>query len=87
MTLAIVPARGGEAGQCGYNRTLVFAPICVMSIDYGFDPKVHLADLLRAAGATERLMELLGSRSPVADPATPRPLPRASSEETTAVLQ
>jgi ATP-binding cassette subfamily B protein len=34
-------------------------------------------DLLRAAGATERLMELLAARSPVADPAQPLPLPPA----------
>jgi len=32
-------------------------------------------DLLRAAGATERLMELLASRSPVAEPAQPVALP------------
>ena len=32
-------------------------------------------DLLRAAGATERLMELLDSRSPVMSPANPVPLP------------
>jgi ATP-binding cassette subfamily B protein len=32
-------------------------------------------DLLRAAGATERLMELLAARSPVADPPAPRALP------------
>jgi ATP-binding cassette subfamily B protein len=32
-------------------------------------------DLLRAAGATERLMELLAATSPVAEPAQPRPLP------------
>ena len=33
-------------------------------------------DLLRAAGATERLMELLASESPVAAPAQPLPLPQ-----------
>jgi ATP-binding cassette, subfamily B, bacterial len=33
-------------------------------------------DLLRAAGATERLMELLSATSPVAEPAAPLPLPR-----------
>ena len=33
-------------------------------------------DLLRAAGATERLMELLGSRSPVASPAAPVAVPQ-----------
>ncbi|MFM8769893.1 MAG: ABC transporter ATP-binding protein, partial [Rubrivivax sp.] len=32
-------------------------------------------DLLRAAGATERLMELLSTRSPVADPPAPQALP------------
>jgi ATP-binding cassette subfamily B protein len=32
-------------------------------------------DLLRAAGATERLMELLAAQSPVAEPAAPRALP------------
>jgi len=32
-------------------------------------------DVLRAAGATERLMELLATRSPIASPAKPVPLP------------
>jgi ATP-binding cassette subfamily B protein len=32
-------------------------------------------DLLRAAGATERLMELLATRSPVVDPIAPKELP------------
>jgi ATP-binding cassette subfamily B protein len=32
-------------------------------------------DLLRAAGATERLMELLAARSPIESPADPVPLP------------
>jgi ATP-binding cassette, subfamily B, bacterial len=41
--------------------------VAVLSEVYG--------DLLRAAGATERLMELLSARSPVADPAMPVPLP------------
>jgi ATP-binding cassette subfamily B protein len=36
-------------------------------------------DLLRAAGATERLMELLDTRSPIADPARPRALPPAGA--------
>lgn len=34
-------------------------------------------DLLRAAGATERLMELLASQSPVTSPAHPKPFPHA----------
>ena len=37
-----------------------------------------IGDLQRAAGATERLMELLGSRSAVADPPAPRALPPSS---------
>jgi ATP-binding cassette subfamily B protein len=36
------------------------------------------SDLQRAAGATERLLELLESPSEVADPATPEPLPDAA---------
>ena len=36
-------------------------------------------DLLRAAGATERLMELLDTRSPIAEPSAPRPLPHADA--------
>ncbi|MCH8857592.1 MAG: ATP-binding cassette domain-containing protein, partial [Proteobacteria bacterium] len=32
-------------------------------------------DVLRAAGATERLVELMEAKSPVADPASPQPLP------------
>jgi ATP-binding cassette subfamily B protein len=35
-------------------------------------------ELLRAAGATERLMELLGARSAVTDPPAPRSLPASS---------
>ncbi len=38
-----------------------------------------LGDLLRAAGATERLMELLAQRSAVVDPPAPKPLPLAPS--------
>jgi ATP-binding cassette subfamily B protein len=41
--------------------------VAVLAVVYG--------DLLRAAGATERLMELLATRSPVAEPAAPRALP------------
>jgi len=41
--------------------------VAVLSEVYG--------DLLRAAGATERLMELLGAKSPVGEPAQPRLLP------------
>jgi ATP-binding cassette subfamily B protein len=46
---------------------ILVSSVAVLSEVYG--------DLLRAAGATERLMELLATRSPVRDPATPRALP------------
>jgi ATP-binding cassette, subfamily B, bacterial len=36
-------------------------------------------DLLRAAGATERLMELLATESPIQSPAKPVPLPMAAA--------
>jgi ATP-binding cassette subfamily B protein len=59
-----------SAGHLG--QTVVFVIILVGSVAglsevYG--------DLLRAAGATERLMELLAARSTVTDPARPLPLP------------
>ncbi|MDQ2780489.1 MAG: ABC transporter transmembrane domain-containing protein [Pseudomonadota bacterium] len=58
-----------SAGHLG--QTVVFAiifvgSVAVLSEVYG--------DLLRAAGATERLMELLAAQSPVQDPAAPRGL-------------
>jgi ATP-binding cassette subfamily B protein len=46
---------------------ILVGSVAVLSEVYG--------DLLRAAGATERLMELLAARSPVAEPEMPRSLP------------
>jgi ATP-binding cassette, subfamily B, bacterial len=46
---------------------VLVSSVAVLSEVYG--------DLLRAAGATERLMELLDTRSPVEDPARPQALP------------
>jgi ATP-binding cassette subfamily B protein len=46
---------------------ILVGSVAVLSEVYG--------DLLRAAGATERLMELLSARSPVADPNTPKAMP------------
>ncbi|MBA4175525.1 MAG: ABC transporter [Leptothrix sp. (in: Bacteria)] len=59
-----------SAGHLGQTVVLVIifvGAVAVLSEVYG--------DLLRAAGATERLMELLAARSPVAEPAAPRALP------------
>jgi ATP-binding cassette subfamily B protein len=41
-------------------------------------------DLLRAAGATERLMELIDSHSPIRSPEQPRPAPRGERGSTLA---
>ena len=57
----------GHLGQTVVYVILFVGSVAVLSEVYG--------DLLRAAGATERLMELLALRSPVADPAQPRALP------------
>lgn len=57
----------GHLGQTVVYVILLAGSVAVLGEVYG--------DLLRAAGATERLMELLGSRSPVAEPAAPLALP------------
>jgi len=59
----------GHLGQTVVFVIIFVSSVAVLSEVYG--------DLLRAAGATERLMELLSATSPVADPAQPRPLPLA----------
>jgi ATP-binding cassette subfamily B protein len=57
----------GELGQAALYVAIFAGAVAVLGEVYG--------DLLRAAGATERLMELLAARSPVASPASPAPLP------------
>jgi ATP-binding cassette, subfamily B, bacterial len=59
----------GHLGQTVVFVIILVGAVAVLSEVYG--------DLLRAAGATERLMELLATRSPVTEPARPRPLPPA----------
>jgi ATP-binding cassette subfamily B protein len=59
----------GHLGQTVVYVLILVSGVAVLSEVYG--------DLLRAAGATERLMELLGTRSPVGEPAAPRALPPA----------
>jgi len=60
----------GHLGQTVMYVLVFVGSVTVLSEVYG--------DLLRAAGATERLMELLHLRSPVRDPAQPRLLPAAA---------
>lgn len=57
----------GHLGQTVFFVMILVGSVAVLSEVYG--------DLLRAAGATERLMELLSTRSPVADPQAPQALP------------
>jgi ATP-binding cassette subfamily B protein len=57
----------GHLGQTVVYVMLLVGSVAVLSEVYG--------DLLRAAGATERLMELLASESPVREPAQPIALP------------
>jgi ATP-binding cassette subfamily B protein len=59
----------GHLGQTVVFVVILVSSVAVLSEVYG--------DLLRAAGATERLMELLATRSPVRSPASPRALPPA----------
>jgi ATP-binding cassette subfamily B protein len=70
-TQAVIAGKisAGHLGQTVVFVIIFVGAVAVLSEVYG--------DLLRAAGATERLMELLASRSPVADPARPLPLPAA----------
>ncbi|MBT9493775.1 MAG: ATP-binding cassette domain-containing protein [Paucibacter sp.] len=57
----------GHLGQTIFYVILLVSSVAVLAEVYG--------DVLRAAGATERLMELLASRSAVAEPSTALPLP------------
>ena len=68
-TQAVLAGRisAGELGQTVVYVVILASAFAVLGEVYG--------DLLRAAGATERLMELLGSRSPITSPSNPLPLP------------
>jgi ATP-binding cassette subfamily B protein len=68
-TQAVVDGRitAGHMGQTVVYVILLLSSVAALSEVYG--------DVLRAAGATERLMELLGARSRIESPATPKGLP------------
>ncbi|MCE4555289.1 ABC transporter transmembrane domain-containing protein [Roseateles cellulosilyticus] len=57
----------GHLGQTVVYVTLLVSSVAVLAEVWG--------DVLRAAGATERLVELMEARSPVADPPSPVALP------------
>ena len=61
----------GYLGQTIVYGIILIGSVAVLAEVYG--------DLLRAAGATERLMELLATRSPITSPAQPRALPPAAT--------
>ena len=71
-TEAVLQGRisAGHLGQTVVYVIILVGSVTVLSEVYG--------DLLRAAGATERLMELLAARSPVAEPVAPLALPAAA---------
>ena len=58
----------GELSQTALYIMVVASSVAVLAEVWG--------ELLRASGATERLMELLQTRSPIASPLQPTPLPR-----------
>jgi ATP-binding cassette subfamily B protein len=64
----------GHLGQTVVYVIILVGSVTALSEVYG--------ELLRAAGATERLIELLNLRSPIASPAQPLPLPPATGGST-----
>ena len=75
-TQAVVAGRisAGHLGQTVVYVIILAGAFAVLGEVYG--------DLLRAAGATERLMELLHAQSPVKSPARPIALPAAAAGST-----
>lgn len=71
-TQAVIAGRitAGHLGQTVVYVTLLVSSVAVLSEVWG--------DMLRAAGATERLVELLNTQSPVREPATPQALPAST---------
>ncbi|HZE92494.1 MAG TPA: ABC transporter transmembrane domain-containing protein [Rhizobacter sp.] len=72
-TQAVIAGKvsAGHLGQTVVYVVILVGSVAVLAEVYG--------DLLRAAGATERLMELLATRSPIASPPQAQALPAASS--------
>jgi ATP-binding cassette subfamily B protein len=68
-TQAVMAGRisAGHLGQTVVYVIILASAFAILGEVYG--------DLLRAAGATERLMELLGSHSPISSPSKPVPAP------------
>ena len=75
-TQAVLQGRisAGHLGQTVVYVIILVSSVAVLAEVYG--------DLLRAAGATERLIELMSARSSIASPARPVPLPPARGGST-----
>ncbi len=75
-TEAVIEGRmsAGHLGQTLVYVTLLVSSVAVLAEVWG--------DVLRAAGAMERLSELLGAQSPIQDPPQPRALPPARAGAT-----
>ncbi|MBH9553014.1 ABC transporter transmembrane domain-containing protein [Inhella gelatinilytica] len=71
-TQAVIAGRisAGHLAQSVVYVVLLLSSVAVLAEVWG--------DVMRAAGATERLVELLNSESPVQEPARPTPLPAAA---------
>lgn len=71
-TQAVIAGKitAGHLGQTVVYVTLLVSSVAVLAEVWG--------DVLRAAGATERLVELMSAQSPVADPPAPQALPATS---------
>ena len=72
-TQAVMDGRisAGHLGQTVIYVILLLSSVAALSEVYG--------DILRAAGATERLMELLAAQSPIQSPAQPLALPATTT--------
>jgi ATP-binding cassette subfamily B protein len=71
-TQAVIAGKisAGHLGQTVVYVILLVSSVAVLAEVYG--------DIQRAAGATERLVELLATRSPVSEPAQPQALPAST---------
>ncbi|MFZ3128668.1 MAG: ABC transporter transmembrane domain-containing protein [Rhodoferax sp.] len=82
-TQAVMAGRisAGHLGQTVVYVIILASAFAILGEVYG--------DLLRAAGATERLMELLNTQSPIVSPANPAaaPMPAAGSAVTFEAIQ
>ncbi len=76
-----IGANDVRAGRMSVGALVQFVIYAVMTAGAVGALSEIWGELQRAAGATERLVELLNARDPVRDPPAPRPLPRPVAGE------